>query len=120
MAALLAEGLSNAGLAERLYISPRTAAVHVSNILAKLGMALAHRGGGVGRAGGPGRRRARPPRLTCILLATQGDGMPYIEGRVVHDADAHIMEEPTWLVDHADPDVREKLRPNVELGPRPR
>ena len=39
VAALLAEGLSNAALAERLYISPRTAAVHVSNILAKLGMA---------------------------------------------------------------------------------
>lgn len=34
---LLAEGLSNAELAERLYISPKTAAVHVSNILAKLG-----------------------------------------------------------------------------------
>jgi uncharacterized protein len=42
--------------------------------------------------------------------------MPYIEGRVVHDADAHLMEVPSWLVDHADPDVREKLRPNVELG----
>ncbi|MGK2946941.1 MAG: ATP-binding protein [Acidimicrobiales bacterium] len=39
VAELLAEGLSNAGLAERLFISPRTAAVHVSNILAKLGMA---------------------------------------------------------------------------------
>jgi DNA-binding CsgD family transcriptional regulator len=39
VAALLAEGLSNAQVAERLYISPRTAAVHVSNILAKLGMA---------------------------------------------------------------------------------
>ena len=38
VAALLAEGLSNAALAERLFISPRTAAVHVSNILAKLGM----------------------------------------------------------------------------------
>ena len=38
VAALVAEGLSNAALAERLYISPRTAAVHVSNILAKLGM----------------------------------------------------------------------------------
>ncbi|MDQ2648263.1 MAG: amidohydrolase [Actinomycetota bacterium] len=37
--------------------------------------------------------------------------MPYIEGRVVHDADAHIMELPTWLVDHADPEVRERLRP---------
>jgi DNA-binding CsgD family transcriptional regulator len=35
---LLAEGLTNAQLAERLYISPRTAAVHVSNILAKLEM----------------------------------------------------------------------------------
>ena len=39
VAALLAEGLTNAALAERLYISPRTAAVHVSNILSKLGMA---------------------------------------------------------------------------------
>lgn len=39
VAALLAEGLSNSQLADRLYISPRTAAVHVSNILAKLGMA---------------------------------------------------------------------------------
>jgi DNA-binding CsgD family transcriptional regulator len=36
--ALLGEGLSNAELAARLYISPKTAAVHVSNILAKLGM----------------------------------------------------------------------------------
>jgi DNA-binding NarL/FixJ family response regulator len=38
VAALLAEGLSNAELARRLYISPTTAAVHVSNILMKLGM----------------------------------------------------------------------------------
>jgi DNA-binding CsgD family transcriptional regulator len=38
VAGLLAEGLSNSQLAERLYISPRTAAVHVSNILSKLGM----------------------------------------------------------------------------------
>ena len=33
VAALLAEGLSNAEVARRLYISPKTAAVHVSNIL---------------------------------------------------------------------------------------
>jgi DNA-binding CsgD family transcriptional regulator len=36
--ALLSEGLTNSQVAERLYISPRTAAVHVSNILSKLGM----------------------------------------------------------------------------------
>jgi DNA-binding CsgD family transcriptional regulator len=39
VAALLADGLTNGQLAERLFISPKTAAVHVSNILAKLGLA---------------------------------------------------------------------------------
>lgn len=38
VAALIAEGLTNGQLAERLYISPKTAAVHVSNILMKLGL----------------------------------------------------------------------------------
>jgi DNA-binding NarL/FixJ family response regulator len=36
--ALLAEGLSNAELAERLYVSPRTAEHHVEAILTKLGV----------------------------------------------------------------------------------
>ena len=35
--------------------------------------------------------------------------MPYSSGRVVHDADAHIMETPTWLRDHADPGIRDRL-----------
>ena len=38
VAALLAEGCSNGEIARRLYISTKTASVHVSNILAKLGM----------------------------------------------------------------------------------
>jgi DNA-binding CsgD family transcriptional regulator len=37
--ALVAEGLTNRQIAERLYISAKTAAVHVSNILAKTGAA---------------------------------------------------------------------------------
>ncbi|MEQ7125101.1 AAA family ATPase [Actinopolymorpha sp. B11F2] len=38
VALLVAEGLTNTELAQRLYISPRTVAVHVSNILHKLGV----------------------------------------------------------------------------------
>jgi len=48
--ALLASGCTNREIAERLYISPKTASVHVSNILGKLGVdgrvgaaTLAHR-----------------------------------------------------------------------------
>jgi DNA-binding NarL/FixJ family response regulator len=38
VATLVAEGLSNGEIARRLYISTKTASVHVSNILAKLAM----------------------------------------------------------------------------------
>jgi predicted TIM-barrel fold metal-dependent hydrolase len=37
--------------------------------------------------------------------------MPYIESRLVHDADAHIMELPSWLHDYLDPTLREKILP---------
>jgi uncharacterized protein len=38
--------------------------------------------------------------------------MPYNQlGRVMHDADAHIMEPPTWLRDHADPKIRDRIQP---------
>jgi predicted TIM-barrel fold metal-dependent hydrolase len=39
--------------------------------------------------------------------------MPYHDHRerIVHDADAHLMETPTWLRDHADPEIRERIEP---------
>ena len=35
--------------------------------------------------------------------------MAYIADRIVHDADAHIMEPPNWLRDHADPGIRDRI-----------
>jgi len=35
--------------------------------------------------------------------------VPYNSGRVAHDADSHIMETPTWLRDHADPGIRDRI-----------
>jgi predicted TIM-barrel fold metal-dependent hydrolase len=35
--------------------------------------------------------------------------MPYVEDRVVHDADSHVMEPLDWLHEYADVDVRERL-----------
>ena len=54
--ALVAEGLTNAELAERLYISPRTAGVHV-NHPRQARHVEPHGGGGVGR---PLRSRGPP------------------------------------------------------------
>ncbi len=34
---LVAEGLTNRAIGERLFISEKTASVHISNVLAKLG-----------------------------------------------------------------------------------
>lgn len=53
----------------------------------------------------PGHRAPNLLRAGHLRGETE---MPYIEGRAVHDADAHIMEEPTWLLDHADPSVRDR------------
>lgn len=37
--------------------------------------------------------------------------MPYIADRPVHDADAHVMETPGWLREHADPAIRDRIEP---------
>jgi uncharacterized protein len=37
--------------------------------------------------------------------------MPYNDSRMIHDADAHVMEPPSWLADHADPQWRDRLPP---------
>jgi len=35
----------------------------------------------------------------------------YAEGRIIHDADAHIVETPNWFHDYADAAVRERIPP---------
>ncbi len=46
-----------------------------------------------------------------------GTPLPYVSGRIVHDADAHIMELPSWLRDHADPGIRDRIEmPTLAAG----
>ncbi len=45
--------------------------------------------------------------------------MPYVEGRVVHDADSHIFEPPGTAEAHADPNVREALTEALGTGQTP-
>jgi predicted TIM-barrel fold metal-dependent hydrolase len=40
--------------------------------------------------------------------------VPYAH-RPIHDADAHVVEPPRWLFAHADPGVRERLKP-IDIG----
>ncbi|MEQ8860981.1 MAG: amidohydrolase family protein [Pseudomonadales bacterium] len=40
--------------------------------------------------------------------------MPYINDRIVHDADAHVFEAPGWLDPWVDPDDRERLQPFLQ------
>src|SRR5581483_5958976 len=35
----------------------------------------------------------------------------YAGSRLIHDADAHIVEPPGWLADYADPSLRSRIRP---------
>ena len=53
----------------------------------------------------------RCPSMSCAGSHTEQTGaMAYNStGLVVHDADAHIMETPNWLRDHADPAIRDRL-----------
>jgi hypothetical protein len=45
--------------------------------------------------------------------------MPYVEDRIIHDADSHVMETPDWLVSYAEPQIRGRLEPLRLTGCRP-
>ena len=58
--ALLAEGLTNAEIADRLVVSPRTAEHHVAAVLTKLGAATRREPPGAPRSWGSSRESERP------------------------------------------------------------
>lgn len=45
--------------------------------------------------------------------------MPYVEHRLIHYADAHVMETPDWFLAYADPDIRGSLKPLYVATVRP-
>jgi len=48
------------------------------------------------------------------MLRALEDAVPYAH-RPIHDADAHIVETPDFLVEHADPELRHRI-PILQLG----
>jgi len=42
--------------------------------------------------------------------------MPYVEGQIIHDADAHIMEAPNFLDDHLESAYRDKVQVRKWFG----
>jgi predicted TIM-barrel fold metal-dependent hydrolase len=52
-------------------------------------------------------------------MSTTSEVEPYAQGRVYHDADAHIMESPDWLIQRADPGVRDRIGPVFVGSVRP-
>ena len=45
--------------------------------------------------------------------------MPYVEGRLIHDADSHVVETPGWLDAYAEADVRARLPALNRVTPYP-
>ena len=59
-------------------------------------------------AGPAASRDAREPASPPDTTRRDNRVMAYLPRRA-HDADAHIMEPPKWLRDHADPDIRDRI-----------
>jgi len=58
---LLSEGMSNREIADKLFIAPKTASVHVSNILAKLGASSRTEAAAIAYRQGPAAEEPAPP-----------------------------------------------------------
>jgi DNA-binding NarL/FixJ family response regulator len=67
VAVLVARGLTNRQMAERLVVSERAAAAHVENILNRLGVRLSDADRGVGRGAQTSRRTRRRARAELTL-----------------------------------------------------
>src|SRR5580704_10538283 len=70
--------------------------------------------------------RCQPPALALLVRpsiesrTTSGShAMPYAQGRVIHDADSHLMEPADWLVPFAEGAMKERLMRRDPPSTRP-
>jgi predicted TIM-barrel fold metal-dependent hydrolase len=73
-------------------------------------------GGGESPGAGGGARIADVSAGTGARIADVSAtdiAPPYndVAGRLIHDADAHLMETPSWLADHAEAAIRDRIEP---------
>ena len=54
--------------------------------------------------------------LAELLFLHHSFVVPYVENRIVHDADAHLMETPTWLDPWLDPSIAERVQRRTLVG----
>lgn len=47
------------------------------------------------------------------------DSAPTVPVATVHDADAHVVELPTWFIEHADPEVAARMKPLYDFSLSP-
>ncbi len=55
-------------------------------------------------------------RLEQVVSEMASLNMPYVTDRVIHDADAHVMETPEWIEEYVTPEIQQFALSKFDIG----